>query len=547
MKSVKLIRLAAIIFAVTALSLPTTAQEGPAKHHHYKLIDMGLTNYINGFDYYGPVQNLNARGTLIGWADTNMPDPYPSFCFSADCVVTHGFRWPTYLNGNLPALTYGVSSAAHWISANGLVAGASENGETDPLDPGFPEVHAVFWDQRGNIKDLGTLPEGGFESSAHSVNSRGQAVGWALNTISDPNSLAELGSIYDFYEPIYPYQTRAFLWEHGVMQDLGTLTNGTDAMGFAINEAGQVIGISYTNATPNLVATRCSYAYPDPTLSPMPTQEPFLWENNRMISLRSLGGTCGWARDINNQGQVVGASDLPGDQVMHPFLWTKATGMQDLLKGSTTFTGAWGVATKINESGHIVGWANLAGNSATDAFFWDGTMHDLGNIDGCGHAWWVNARDQVVGHWGAYVGGSFPYVGDGDCGTGSFLWENGGPMVDLATLIVSGSGITLAGGAFDINDRGEIAGMGTDSNGHTHASLLIPCDENHPDIEDCDYSLMVSGASTDLPPAQTTPKATLPAGQYNLSQAEIIRKDRQRFANRRRGFDGSADEQTTVH
>lgn len=39
--------------------------------------------------------NLNARGTLIGWADTTTPDPYPNFCFSGDCVGTHGFRWPT--------------------------------------------------------------------------------------------------------------------------------------------------------------------------------------------------------------------------------------------------------------------------------------------------------------------------------------------------------------------------------------------------------------------------------------------------------------------
>jgi probable HAF family extracellular repeat protein len=484
----KITCVAATTLILMVVSLQTGAQD--RKHHHYKLIDMGLKSYINGFDYYAPVHNLNPSGTLIGWADTNTPDPFYPNCFSADCVVTHGFRWPNRLNGNLPALANGVSSAAHWISANGLVAGGSENGETDPLDPGWPEVRAVLWDTRGNVMDLGTL-EGGYESSAHSVNSRGQVVGWALNTTSDPNSLAELGSFYDFYEPVYPYQTRAFLWENGVMQDLGTLTNdGTDAMAFAINEAGRIIGISYTNSTLNQVATRCSAAYPDPELSPMPTQEPFLWESGKMISLKSLGGTCGWPHDINNRDQVVGASDLPGDHVMHPFLWTKAKGMQDLLRGSTTFTGAWGIATKINESGHVVGWANLAGNTQTDAFFWDGTMHDLGNMNGCAHAWWINAHDQVVGHWGAYVGGSFPYVGDGDCGTGSFLWENGGPMVDLATLISFNSGISVGIGTFDINDRGEIAGQGTDANGNSHAILLIPCDENHPDVEGCDYSLV---------------------------------------------------------
>jgi probable HAF family extracellular repeat protein len=507
MKSTLSTSIAAVtVFAALTIPVKFAAQDNQdhhndRKHHHYKLIDMGLKSYINGFDYYGPVRNLNGSGTLIGWADTNTPDPYPNFCFSADCLVTLGFRGPNQWNGNLPALTNGVSSAAHWVSANGLVAGGSENGETDPLDPGFPEVRAVLWDKRGNITDLGTLPEGGYESSAHSVNSRGQVVGWALNTTSDPYSLAELGAFYDFYEPIYPYQMRAFLWESGVMQDLGTLTqDGTDAMAFAINGAGQIIGISYTNSTPNPVATRCSYAYPDPTLSLMPTQEPFLWENGEMISLTSLGGTCGFPHDVNNAGQVVGASDLLGDQVMHPFLWTKTKGMQDLLQGSTTFTGVWGIATKINESGDVVGWANLAGDTETDAFFWDGTMHDLGNMNGCAHAWSINSQGQVIGHWGAYVGGSTPHLGDGDCETGSFLWENGGPMVDLATLVSSGSGISVGNGALDINDRGEIAGQGIDANKNYHAILLIPCDENHWWIEGCDYSTVDAVASQALEP-----------------------------------------------
>jgi probable HAF family extracellular repeat protein len=532
MKSM-LICFTATAFIVMAVSLQLVAQEQHATHHHYKLIEVGPRSYINGFEYYGPVQNLNTQGTLIGWADTNTPDPYPSFCFSADCVVTHGFRFPNQLNGNLPALTNGVSSAAHWASANGLVAGGSENGETDPLDPGFPEVRAVLWDNSANVMDLGTLPGGGYESSAHSVNSRGQVVGWALNTTSDPYSLAELGSVYDFYEPVYPYQTRAFLWENGAMQDLGTLTSdGTDAMGFAINEAGEIIGISYTNSTPNPIATRCSYAYPDPNLSLMPTQEPFLWENGTMISLKSLGGTCGWARDLNSHGQLVGASDLLGDQVMHPFLWTKAKGMQDLLENSTTFTGVWGIATKINESGDVVGWANLAGDTATDAFFWDGTMHDLGNIDGCAHAWWINARGQVVGHWGAYIGGSTPYIGDGDCETGSFLWENGGPMVDLATLVSSNAGISVGNGAFDINDRGEIAGVGTDANGHSHAIVLIPCDENHPDVEGCDYSLVDASA-----PAQA--RAQSPGAVNDTKDRPIEWQERLNGRlTRHRGFSG---------
>jgi probable HAF family extracellular repeat protein len=58
----------------------------------------------------------------------------------------------------------------------------------------------------------------------------------------------------------------------------------------------------------------------------------------------------------------------------------------------------------------------------------------------------------------------------------AFLWGNGGPIVDLNTL-VGGADMTLIGPT-SINDRGEITGLGVLANGDLHAFLLIPCDEN---------------------------------------------------------------------
>jgi probable HAF family extracellular repeat protein len=100
----------------------------------------------------------------------------------------------------------------------------------------------------------------------------------------------------------------------------------------------------------------------------------------------------------------------------------------------------------------------------------------------------INASSQVVG-----------ISGPNGCSTTlAFLWEDGGPMVDLNTLVSSNSGIQLTE-AVQINDRGEIAAQGPDVNGDNHAVLLIPCDEGHPGVEDCDYSMVEAGAAASRP------------------------------------------------
>jgi len=485
MKSRQLICVVATMLGLMAVPLQLAAQ---GTHHHYKLIDMGTfggpESYINGYEYFGPLQNINNAGTITGWADTSNVDPYgrssngyEHFCFNYDgipCYASHAFLWQDGVRTDLGTLPHGVNSATAWVSSNGLIAGTSQNGETDPLAPGtptnFPVNHAVMW-RDGKIIDLGTLP-GGYESIGQAVNSRGQVVGFATNTVPDNYSFIQTSAIFNRFEPYpYPYQDRAFLWQDGVMTDLGTLGNGTDAWATAINDQGQVIGFSYTNQTPNQVTNPCAFGG-----ALIPTQDPFLWENGTMIDLGTLGGVCGFPFGLDNYGRVVGTSDLAGDQVQHPFLWTKAKGMQDL--GSL---GGSAVATMINDSGEVVGQSSLE-NSEFHAFLWNGKMHDLGAINGCASAFAINSSGQVVGNWGS-----------NGCNQGAFLWENGGPMVDLATLVSPPTDITL--GAVNINDRGEIAGHGQEPSGYGHEILLIPCDENHPNVQGCDYSLVETSTS----------------------------------------------------
>ena|ERR1700676_2049013 len=76
----------------------------------------------------------------------------------------------------------------------------------------------------------------------------------------------------------------------------------------------------------------------------------------------------------------------------------------------------------------------------------------------------------------------------------AFLWENRS-MVDLNTLISPNSSFYLYWAPF-IDDRGEIGGYGSLANGDTHAVLLIPCDENHPRVLGCDYSLVDAAAAS---------------------------------------------------
>jgi probable HAF family extracellular repeat protein len=248
--------------------------------------------------------------------------------------------------GALPGVN---SSYAGAINANGLIAGLSQNGVIDPL-LGVPETQAVLW-KHGSIIKLGSL--GGNESFANNVNNRGQVVGPAANAIADPYSMFGWGT-----------QTRAFLWQNGVLQDLGTL-GGPDAAAFVVNDHGQIAGQAYTNSTPNPVTG-------------IPTQDPFLWQNGKMFDLGTLGGTLSFPNNLNDRGQVVGQSNLAGDLTFHPFL-SGRSGLIDL----GTLGGDNGFATMVNERGDVIGRADVPGSQAHHGFLWrNGVMTDLGTVNG---------------------------------------------------------------------------------------------------------------------------------------------------------------------
>ena len=477
------------LFAALAMPLGMAAQDNSSqdhrhKHHQYKLIDLGTFGGPNSFFFSSPVgDNINNRGTVVGAADTSLQDPYYPNCDTPDCLILRAFQWKNGILTDLGTLPHGYSSSAGWVNDAGMILGGSENGEIDPIND-IPENIAVVW-RHGQITSLGTL--GGSFSFGNAMNNRGQVVGLALNAIPDPFSFLGLGT-----------QTHAFLWQNGVMRDLGTL-GGPDSWAASINESSQVAGWAFTNSTPNPVTG-------------VPTQHPFLWKDGVMRDLGTLGGTLGVVGTrnggsgggLNNRGQVIGTMNLAGDLTHHPFLWYRG-----VLTDLGTLGGTNGEAYWINDASEIVGRADITASSNHHAVLWkNGTITDLGVAPGwpCSTAEDINNSGQVI-------------IDTGICGVGGgpgLLWENGGPSVDLNALVEPGSNITV-GDVNYINDIGEIAVTGTLPNGDHHAVLLVP----HGDCDD-DCEGRIAASQNDAAPteyagtmAQGSESRVSPANQFH--------------------------------
>jgi probable HAF family extracellular repeat protein len=427
---------------VAALGLPfrLAAQDSPAanghnRHLRYRFIDLGTFGGHHSEVDGGSVV-INTHGTVVGGADTADPCAY----FPQN-PISPAFEWENGVMRELPLLPGGCSGFAIAINDHGLIVGVADNGVLDPFT-GAPELRAVVW-QDGRIIDLGTF--GGPNSLAGAVNARGQVTGVAQNAVSDPFNFGDIIGLPN------STQWRGFLWQHGVMQDLGTL-GGADsaASGFlALNDRSQVLGISFTNDVVN-------------PATGFPTLDSFLWSHGEKLDLGTLGGTFTNGLTINNGGQIVGSSNLPGDSISHPFVWHRG-----VLTDLGTLGGDNGTALWNNDAGDVVGTADVTGTQIHHGFLWKhGIMKDLGTFadDPCSNAFIVNASAQLIGT-------------STDChGTRLhiFLSDNGGPMIDLNAFVPPDAGVRIEDPRF-INASGLIAAQAILPNGDEHAVVLIPC------------------------------------------------------------------------
>lgn len=350
----------------------------------------------------------------------------------------------------LPTLG-GTFGEAWGVNNSGSIDGHS----TLPLDEVY---HAFLW-RKGVITDLGTL--GGPNSNQGFLNDQGEVSGASDTSIPDPNG-----------EDFCGFGTNLiclpFVWQKGVMTPL-PLLGGNNGSAAGINNRGQIVGVS---ETPN--SDPCSFSFLQ--------MEAVVWENGTVQELPPFpGDSDGIGSAINDSGQVVGATGCATTNTIRAVLWPHGPtgGVIDLGNlGDTTFNLPFG----INNRSQVVG-QSITASGFLHGFLWqNGIISDLGSLPGLptSVANGLNNQGQVVG---------FSEDANGDDSTAiAWLWQNG-VLTDLNTLIRPGSPLFLLE-ALSINDRGQIAGFGRLANDEHRGFLLIPCDENDPGVEGCDYSLV---------------------------------------------------------
>ncbi|MBC5799815.1 MAG: hypothetical protein GIW94_07580 [Candidatus Eremiobacteraeota bacterium] len=309
--------------------------------------------------------------------------------------------------------------------------------------------------------------------------------------------------------------------------DLGTLGGSNSAVAWPNhNESGLIAGIAETPAIDKLGESwSCAAFFLKVTHH---VCRGFMWRNNVMTPLPTLGGINGYAAGTNNVGQIVGWAEnttrdrtCTGSQVLQfkPAYWSPDGRIHQLptLPGDPD-----GAATATNNQGQIVGISGTCDQAvgrytARHAVIWhDGTVTNLGKLLG-GVAWntptSINNRGDVVGFanlpggdpgaihpqaflWtasggvtklGALPGDQFSIangINDRDQIVGvsfggpsglqrAFLWQHG-VMTDLNTLVLPGSHLYL-NAASDINDRGAITGQATlQGTNETPGFLAVP-------------------------------------------------------------------------
>jgi len=309
---------------------------------------------------------------------------------------------------------------------------------------------------RYSVAPLGHLGEfGPGSTTALDINNSGQVVGesfgqaflyddgvmYGLVDASRAYAINNSGQVAGWYYPAGAEDQRAFLWtpttlngHTGTLQDLGTL-GGSTSRAFGINDAGHVVGESFTARG---------------------EVHGFLYDGE-MHDLGTLGGYAS-ANAINAGGQIIGSAF---DDAFHATLWDGT--LHDL----GGFSGAHVYGISINDHGEIVGHWDSETESRSyyltePGYVWL-AADDIGSFGGTFTiARDINNNGDIVGTANTAVSVQYPFGVQH-----SFIYTSGGGLVDLNDLIDPMQLSRGPGGVADgltwanaINDRGQIIAGG---------------------------------------------------------------------------------------
>jgi len=362
---------------------------------------------LNGLGGGAGGNSLNNRGQVLGQANNETN------------TISHAALWTAasatpFDLGSLGGSDTNSATAFPVKNNRGLIVGISDTNENNPLGeafscwpffaPGVPtrKICKGFRWQAGVMTPLPPFA-GGYNSYATGANNRGQVVGWAENGVHDSTCNTAFQIL----------QFRAALWEpNGEMRELPPLPGDSTSAATAINDKGQVVGISGA----------CGVAVGDVSAA-----HAVIWENGVATRIPDFGGHA-WNTPtaINNDGVVVGFS-LPaaadGTRFYRAFVWTKERGtrMLDQIPGDVR-SAAFG----INSDGTIVGLSRTPG-ALLRAVLWqdaDAPVTNLNDASVAGSPYLliagdINAGGEITGNTGD--GFAFLATPDGSSAAGKSI------------------------------------------------------------------------------------------------------------------------------
>jgi probable HAF family extracellular repeat protein len=363
-----------------------------------------------------------------------------------------------YQVSDLPGLG-GTSSGGNSINNQTWVAGYSRLTDNQSR-------HAALW-RSGLLSDLCTL--GGPNSSVtwNVKNTEGVIVG--ISQTADLEPLGEFWSSAAFYGAPFNigFINLGFVWEQNQMRGLPNFPGGNNGFATGANNLRQVVGWAENGVHDgDCVSPQVLRFLPAMwTLGP-----PDLIQDLPLFP----GDTSGAATAINDNGQIVGISGICDQAVgrhtaKHAVLWENGA-VTDLGNLGAQW---WNTPTAINQRGDIVGFAGdpaFVEGDIVHAFMWtkeDGIRH-LKPLQGRtpkhvdSEAYGINEARQVVG-----VSCDADFV---DCR--AVVWNHGNIPTDLNEL--KGSYAARLESAKDINDEEEITGRAIDANGVRTAYWAVP-------------------------------------------------------------------------